>query len=207
MLPNELADSKINEDDVYALVEELGINIIASPDITEANPFENCDTDYDGFVSFNLEDADFEILDRLQNNLITNYFENFADINQNDGLDNSNEIVDPTNYISDTKTVYIKVANTLTGCFSVIPLDLVVVPPPPTNAIGTIEICDNDTDTFDLTTVDAQIVNDPSVVTISYHDTQNDSDNNQNPIGNTWPRFVRFGATHPNLHAVEVVRS
>lgn len=168
------------------VVEELGINIIASPDITEANPFENCDTDYDGFVSFNLEDADFEILDRLQNNLITNYFENFADINQNDGLDNSNEIVDPTNYISDTKTVYIKVANTLTGCFSVIPLDLVVVPPPPTNAIGTIEICDNDTDTFDLTTVDAQIVNDPSVVTISYHDTQNDSDNNQNPIGNTF---------------------
>ncbi|MFD1163151.1 choice-of-anchor L domain-containing protein [Hwangdonia seohaensis] len=168
------------------VVEELGINIIASPDLTDATPFENCDTDYDGFVSFNLEDADFQINDRLQNNLITNYFENFSDINQNDGLDNSNEITDPTNYMSDTKTVYIKVANTLTGCFSVIPLDLVVVSPPPTNNIGTIEICDNDTATFNLATVDAQIVNDPSAVSISYHDNQNDADNDQNPIGTTF---------------------
>jgi hypothetical protein len=168
------------------VVEELGINIIASPDITQANPFENCDTDYDGFVSFNLENADFQILDRLQNNLIVNYFEDFTDINQNDGLDNTNEITNPTNYISDTKTVYIKVANTLTGCFSVIPLDLVVVPPPPTNPIGTIEICDNDTDTFNLTTVDAQIVNDPTTVTISYHNNQNDADNNLSPIGGTF---------------------
>ncbi|MCF7568211.1 T9SS type B sorting domain-containing protein [Sabulilitoribacter arenilitoris] len=166
------------------VVEELGINIIASPDITQATPFEQCDTDYDGFVTFNLEDADFQINDRLQNNLITNYFEDFTDINQNDGLDNSNEIIDPVNYVSNTRTVYIKVANILTGCFSVIPLDLIVVPPPPTNNISTIEICDNDTYTFDLTSVNAQIVNDPSVVTISYHNTQNDADNNQNPIGN-----------------------
>ncbi len=166
------------------VVEELGINIIASPDITQANPFESCDTDYDGFVTFNLENADFEINDRLQNNLITNYFENFTDINQNDGLDNSNQIADPVNYISNTRTVYIKVANTLTGCFSVIPLDLVVIPPPVTNNINTIEICDNDTDTFDLTTVDAQIVNDPNIVNISYHNSQNDADNNQNPFGN-----------------------
>ncbi len=168
------------------VVEELGINIIASPDITQATPFEQCDTDYDGFVTFNLENADFEILDRLQNDLIVNYFENFTDINQNDGLDNSNEILDPINYISNTRTVYIKVANTLTRCFSVIPLDLVVVPPPPTNNINTIEICDNDTDTFDLATVNTQIVNDPSLVIISYHNSQNDADNNQNPIGNTY---------------------
>lgn len=166
------------------VVEELGINIIASPDITQANPFESCDTDYDGFVTFNLQNADFQILDRLQNNLIVNYFENLADINQNDGLDNSNEITDPINYISNTRTVYIKVANTLTGCFSVIPLDLVVIRPPATNSIGTLEICDNDTNTFDLTTVNTQIVNDASTVTISYHNSQTDADNNQNPIGN-----------------------
>ncbi|WP_052143621.1 T9SS type B sorting domain-containing protein [Wocania ichthyoenteri] len=168
------------------VVEELGINIIASPDITQASPFESCATDYSGSVIFNLEDADFQINDRLQNNLITNYFEDFEDINQSDGLDNSNEITDPTNYLSNTRTIYIKVANTLTRCFSVIPLDLVVVPPPATNAIGTIEICDNDTDTFDLTTVDALIVNDPNTVDISYHNTQTDADNNQNPIGNTF---------------------
>ena len=52
--------------------------VVASPDITQANPFENCDTDYDGVVSFNLEHADFQILDRLQNDLIINYFEHFV---------------------------------------------------------------------------------------------------------------------------------
>lgn len=168
------------------VVEELGINIIASPDITQATPFEQCDTDYDGEVSFNLENADFQINDRLQNNLIVNYFENFDDINQNDGLDNSNEITTPTDYISNSRTVYIKVANTLTRCFSVIPLELVVVPPPATNNIDTIEICDNDSNTFDLTTVNAQLVNDTNTVNITYHNTQNDADNNQNPIGNTF---------------------
>ena len=167
------------------VIEELSLNIIAAPDITQVTtPLVECDTDYDGSTTFNLEDADFEILDRIQTNLIINYFENFDDINQNDGLDNTNEILDPQNFISDSKTVYIKVANTLTGCFSVIPLELIVNTPPETNNIGTIAICDNNTDTYDLSQVDTMIVDDTSLVNISYH---NDADtDNAPPIGNTY---------------------
>ncbi len=109
-----------------------------------------------------------------------------SDINQNDGLDNSNEISNPTSFISNTKTVYIKVANTLTGCFSVIPLELQVNLPPPTNTIGTIEICDNDTDTYDLQLVDAMIVSNQTNITISYHNTQNDADTNANALPDTY---------------------
>jgi gliding motility-associated-like protein len=172
-----------SNDSFCSVIEELGINIIAAPDISQVTaPLIECDTDYDGFTPFNLENADFEINDRVQSNLIINYFENLSDINQNDGLDNSNEITNPTTYISNSKTVYIKVANTLTSCFSVIPLELQVNLPPPTNPIGTIPICDNDTDTYDLSLVDNMIVNSINGVTISYHNTQNDADTNINAI-------------------------
>lgn len=176
-----------SNDSFCSVIEELGINIIAAPDISEVTaPLIECDTDYDGFTAFNLENADFEINDRVQSNLIINYFENLSDINQNDGLDNSNELTNPTAYISNSKTVYIKVANTLTSCFSVIPLELQVNLPPPTNTIGTIAICDNETDTYDLQLVDAMIVNDQTDITISYHNTQNEADIGANALPSTY---------------------
>ena len=195
-LPNQYTNAtnpqtlyvRIESNDSFCyIVEQLGINIIAAPNITNVSaPLVECDTDYDGFTTFNLETADFQILDRVQSNLIINYFENETDINPNDGLDNSNEISNPSNYISNSRTVYIKVANTLTGCYSVIPLQLNVNLPPPTNTIGTIEICDNDTNTFDLLQVNSMLVNDQTNVTITYHDTQADAENNSNPLPNTY---------------------
>lgn len=175
-----------SDDSLCHVVEELNINIIEAPDITQAQPFEVCDIDYDGSTSFDLTLADFEILDRIQTNLITNYFANESDINPNDGLDNSNEITNPSNYISTSGTVYIKVANTLTGCYSVIPLELTVNTPPPTNTIGTIEICDNDTNTYDLSLVNSIVVDDPGIPIISYHNTDADAMANIAPIGNTF---------------------
>lgn len=176
-----------SSDSLCFVVEELGINIIAPPDVTNvSSPLIECDADYDGMTTFDLETADFEINDRVQSNLIINYFENFSDINPNDGLDNSNEISNPSSYNSNSKTVYIKIANTLTRCYSVIPLELIVNLPPPTNTIGTIEICDNDSDTYDLALVNSMIVNDTNGVTISYHNTQNDADTNINPLPNPY---------------------
>lgn len=174
-----------SDDSLCYVVENISLNIVPAPDITEVSaPLIECDADYDGFTPFNLEEADFEIFDRIQTNLIINYFENFDDINQNDGLDNTNEILDPQNFISDSKTVYIKVANTLTTCFSVIELELLVNLPPASNTIGIIEICDNDTDAYDLSQIDNLIVDDTSVVTISYHSTQSDAENNLAPLSN-----------------------
>ena len=165
-----------SDDSLCHVVEELGINIIAAPDITEvSSPLINCDADYNGITSFDLTTADFQILDRVQSNLIVNYFNELSDINENDGLDNSKEIPNPTNFESNSKIVYIKVANNLTGCFSVIPLELIVNLPPPINLVGTIPICDNDTDTYDLSLIDGMIVNDISLVNISYHDDANEA--------------------------------
>ncbi|OYX26314.1 MAG: hypothetical protein B7Z06_05860 [Flavobacteriales bacterium 32-35-8] len=168
------------------VIDDLSINIIASPNLTDANPLEVCDTDvdrFDGVTAFNLDNADYQNLDRIQTGIQVHYFENFDDINQDDALDNSLAISNPTNYISDSKTVYIKVTNTITECFSVIPLDLVVNTPPAFNNIGTIEICDNDTHTYDLSLVDSILLDNPSSAIISYHNSQSDADNNTAPIG------------------------
>ena len=174
-------------DSLCYVVEELGINIIATPDVTEVStPLIECDADYNGMTTFDLTTADFQILDRVQSNLSVNYFENLSDINESDGLDNTNKIPDPTNFISNTQTVYIKVANTLTGCYTLINLDLIVNLPPIINSIGTINICDNDTNTYDLSQVNSMLVNDTSMVNISYHNSLSEAEDNLNAINNTY---------------------
>ncbi|WNH07602.1 choice-of-anchor L domain-containing protein [Thalassobellus suaedae] len=170
------------------VVDEFDIKIIPAPNLTDASPFRVCDNDsnrYDGVTEFNLDDADYQNLDRIQTGVVVHYFENFDDINQDDALDNSLAIANPTNYISNTKTVYIKVTNTLTECFTIIPLDLVVESPPVINNIGTILICDNDTNTYDLLQVNYMLLTDPSTASISYYNSIDDAkDDNATPIGN-----------------------
>ncbi|GAA4897115.1 hypothetical protein GCM10023311_22360 [Flaviramulus aquimarinus] len=172
------------------VVEELGINIVAPPDVFFDQPsIANCDADYDGMTSFDLTafnldtaNANFEVLDRVKSNLDIHYFENLSDINLSNGLDNTLAITNPTNLISNTKTVYIKVANTLTECFTIIPLELIVNLPPPIITIGTIPICDNDTDTYDLSLVNTMIVHTTTSANISYHNDANDAENNLAPL-------------------------
>ena len=170
-------------DSFCSVIETLPINIFAAPKITPVrSPLITCDADYDGITTFNLETADFDIQERNPSNFTIHYFENQADINQFDGLDNSNALTNPSNFNSSSKTVYIKVANILTGCFSVIPLELIVNLPPAINTIGTIEICDNDTDTYDLSQVSTMLISNPSTVTISYHTSLNDANTNTAPL-------------------------
>ncbi|XMO86976.1 choice-of-anchor L domain-containing protein [Algibacter sp. AS12] len=176
------------------VVEELGMNIVSAPDILVGSPsITECSPTEAGIANFDLTfynldtiTTDFEVLDRVKSNLIINYFEDIADINQDDGLDNSNEITDPTSLDSEAKTVYIKITNTLTGCFTLVPIELNVDLPPVINTVNNIPICDNDTKTYDLTDVNSLVVDDPTLVTISYHVTEQEAIDNVAPIGNTF---------------------
>lgn len=171
-----------SDDSLCFVVETLSLNIIAAPDVSEVSgPLISCDEDYDGSTSFNLEDAEFEIYDRIQSNIVVNYYENLDDISDN-GFDNTNAIATPTDFDSDTQTVYIKITNTLTGCFSIIPQELIVELPPETLTVGTISICDNDTDTYDLSQVDMLLVDDTNTVTITYHSSKENAEDNQFPL-------------------------
>lgn len=206
-LPNQYTNLKnpqtlyvrIESSDSFCyVVQPLTINIFVAPNITPIKaPLIACDADYDGVTPFNLETADFEIQERNPLNFTKHYFENQSDINPGDGFDNSKAIINPTNFNSNSKTIYIKVTNILSSCFSVIPLELIVNLPPAMNTIGTIQICDNDTNTYDLSQVDQKLVPDPSTVNISYHNTLNDANTNAPPINTTY----NYTATNHTIFA------
>ncbi len=166
-----------NQDSNCFIIEDFGINVVAAPDLSDAEIYELCDDDYDGFTIFNLDDAQYENFDRIQTGTVVNYFENLDDID-NDAL----AITNPNTYSSNSKTVYIKVTNTLTTCYSVLPLELVVTPLPPIQFSGTHQICDNDTDTFDLSIMDTIILEDLTTVAINYYISAIDAQNNNNVL-------------------------
>lgn len=171
------------------VIEELGINIIAAPDVTQASPFIECDLDYDGRTTFNLNNADFQLLDRITTDLEISYYENELEVE-----DLSKQIIDPNNYVntSNPQLVYIKVTNILTHCYSLIPLELIVNTPPATNFIGTIEICDNNTNTYDLSQLDNVLVDDSNNVNLTYHNNINDAENYINPLPNIFNYIGNF---------------
>lgn len=175
--PQQLYVRIDNQDSDCFVIEDFGINVVAAPDLSEAEIFELCDDDYDGFVIFNLDDAQYENFDRIQTGTVVNYFENIDDV-ENDAL----AIPNPNSYNSDSKTVYIKVLNTLTTCYTVLPLQLEVTPLPPIQFSGTHQICDNDTNTFDLSIMDDIIVEDLNTVAISYYSNPTDAQNNINVL-------------------------
>lgn len=179
--PQQLYVRIDNQDSDCFVIEDFGINVVAAPDLSDAEIFQLCDDDYDGFTIFNLDDAQYENFDRIQTGTVVNYFENIDDV-ENDAL----AIPDPNNYNSNSKTVYIKVLNTLTTCYTVLPLELEVTPLPPIQFSGIHQICDNDTNTFDLSIMDNMIVEDLSTVAISYYGNPTDAQNNSNALSNSF---------------------
>ncbi|MDT0557071.1 choice-of-anchor L domain-containing protein [Ichthyenterobacterium sp. W332] len=160
-------------------IASFEINVIQVPVINEALPLEVCDVDYDGQVVFDITQIEFEILNVRQDNIVVSYH-----LSQDDAEANENEIPNPENYanISNPQTVYIRITNTISTCYRVVPLDLIVNLPPEINTFSVYEICDNDTNTFDLTTINNVIVNDSSDTVFSYYLSEDDAQNQVNAL-------------------------
>src|SRR5690606_10841286 len=94
------------------------------------------------------------------------------------------------NIVADSQIVHARAENTITGCFTVVPLELIVLPSPeiPVN-IDDYVICDTNDDgfaQFDLTTKNAEIlgIQPPADFTLTYHLNQANADSGTNPIIN-----------------------
>ncbi|MFB9058124.1 choice-of-anchor L domain-containing protein [Mariniflexile ostreae] len=161
------------------VVETLDITITLLPEVTPAAPLELCDDDTDGLIVFDLTQADFEILDRnLGAPPVVSFFETEADI-----IDDTKKITTPNAYRSDSKTIYIKITNEI-GCYSVIPLELVVNPFPSTNTIGTLEDCYKGT--YDLSQVNALLIEEANTFNITYHSTASEAEDGSGAMGATF---------------------
>ncbi|MGM5469905.1 choice-of-anchor L domain-containing protein [Flavobacteriaceae bacterium LMO-SS05] len=169
--PQEIFVS-ISNGTVCNSITSFVINVIQAPDANESEPLELCDTNYDGIGTFNLTDAEVDILDIRQNNILIEYFENLNDLESQ-----VNQIQNTQSYTntSNLQTVYVRITNTITYCYLAINLDLVVNLPPAIHQFGTIEICDNPNSYYDLTEVNTLLVNDSTNLDITYYTSANNA--------------------------------
>ncbi|WP_152611402.1 T9SS type B sorting domain-containing protein, partial [Psychroserpens mesophilus] len=100
-----------------------------------------------------------------------------------------NAIVDPTAYtnISTPQTIYVRVTNNITDCYTLVTFDILVNPLPDVVAITDFILCELNTDgvdQFDLSSKDAEVLNgqDSALFTVTYHVSQSDADNLSNAL-------------------------
>jgi gliding motility-associated-like protein len=168
---------------ISTITLDLRVNPIPSPVVPTAQ--EVCDDDNDGFSSFDLESSTSEIING-ELDISISYHETQGDAEQ--GV---NALVSPyDNIVPTLQTVYARAENGLTGCFTVVELDLNVLPSPEI-PLGMDDhvVCDDDDDGFtgfDLSEMDSVILGsqDASLFILSYHLTQADADLGSNPIVN-----------------------
>ena len=92
-----------------------------------------------------------------------------------------------TNITLGQQTIYVRVTNDITACYTIVTFDLIVNPLPDVSAADQYIACEIDTDgffDFDLDTVSASILGtqDPLNFTVTYHETQEDADNGDNVL-------------------------
>lgn len=155
------------------------INVIPIPTVEEIDPFEDCDIDYDESIFWDLTEAEINILDVRQDNIVVTYF-----LSEENADNDTDPIIDPENFenTSNPQTVFVKVVNTDFNCPVILPIELNVFSPPAFNDFGTVETCDNDTNTYDINQVNSVLVNDSSNINITYYTNEQDAIATENEI-------------------------
>ncbi|MFT5846567.1 choice-of-anchor L domain-containing protein [Psychroserpens sp.] len=184
-------DNFTNPQQVFARIENgtychatigFDINVIQVPDVNAPSDLIQCDTDYDGFMLFDLTTVEVEILDVRQDDIVITYHESF------NGAGTDTEIIsNPENYTNtlNPQTVYIKINNTVSDCYVTLPINLIVNLPPATIDFQTFAICDNELNTFDLSLIDSEVTGENGTF-ISYHNELIDAENNENVLNTNY---------------------
>ncbi|MGV3458906.1 MAG: T9SS type B sorting domain-containing protein [Flavobacterium sp.] len=141
-----------------------------------------CDIDgtEDGFTTFNLAThASTQV--GSQQNVSISYFESAAAAGSNTGI-----IANPTVYTNtqNPQTIYMRIDNTVTGCYTITNFEIEVLPLPtynnPQNISLNLDSCDNGSfegvAVFDLTTHAAMLINGRAGLSIKYYRTQLEAD-------------------------------
>lgn len=175
--------ASINNNTICNGITSFEYSVIQVAQINNAPNLEQCDTNLDGIVSFDLTTVEVDVLAIRQDDFAISYYENEADM-----LSNSNPILNPENYTNTTnpQTVYIEVTNTVSNCGVSVGFELIVNLPPVITAIDTIHTCQNDADVFDLSTVINDLIGTQNNVTTTFHSSANDAQLNQNSLNTNY---------------------
>ncbi|WP_232730370.1 T9SS type B sorting domain-containing protein [Lacinutrix sp. Bg11-31] len=173
---------------VSTITLDLRVNPLPSP-VAMPLPSDECDDDNDGFYDMFDLDGQSAIIANGEPDITISYYETEAD-----AMSMTNPLVSPyANIVANLQTIYVLAENDITGCFTIVTMDLVVLPSPVVPiAIDDYIICDDDNDGVNQFDFDAVIT--PQIFTggqtaadftLSYHTTQALADSGNNPIVNT----------------------
>ncbi|WP_396600310.1 T9SS type A sorting domain-containing protein [Algibacter sp. R77976] len=163
--------NKIVPDTIVFLVAE---NIIETKRLSTSIPsLVVCDDNQDVYAAFDLTSVNV-FCGMPPSNYSIEYYETFNDANAQ-----INQIANASSYISDSKTIYFSVEDLDTNYIEVNSFYLYVSSISINNSINLITCDDSSNDgvaEFDLTNIDAQILNGQTGLTISYHSSITDAD-------------------------------
>ncbi|MCH2231320.1 MAG: T9SS type B sorting domain-containing protein, partial [Crocinitomicaceae bacterium] len=175
----------------YTIVE-LPVIVHPLPVLTDtAFNFVFCEYDADntGQFDWDVVTASLNLLTAPQdmNDFTVSYHSTVAD-----ALAGTSALTNGFENTTDPQTVFIRVENTTTGCVNtnnIASLELSVEPIPTATAPSTYELCaasetDQNTAVFDLTSLDAVIINGQTDMVVSYYETAMDAATNINAIVN-----------------------
>ncbi len=169
-------------------IEVLELPYVSNLDLP---PLDACEQDDDGFEFFDLTEVIPGILAEVPGSLIS-FHETLED-----AADGVNAIADETNYENiepNVQTIFIRIEDPNTGCASVIPLDLHTNSLITATNIHNFYNCDDASgdgiSEFDLEFIAITILNNLNDTTIAFYETEEDMENNTNPIDQSVPYEV-----------------
>jgi gliding motility-associated-like protein len=157
----------------------IDVSIIGRPQINQPTPLTSCDSDDDGINNVDLSNKVSEIT----SNPAAYSFDYYESLE--DAENELSPILDPTNYSTNSTTVFIRVNDTLTNCFEILPLDIFVNTLPVIMDVGpfiSCEISGTGTADFILSEQDETILNGQTEKIVLYYENQTDANNGINPI-------------------------
>uniref|UniRef100_UPI0026289EA8 choice-of-anchor L domain-containing protein n=1 Tax=uncultured Psychroserpens sp. TaxID=255436 RepID=UPI0026289EA8 len=138
---------------------------------------------FSGTGDFTLTDNDDDVLGAQDpNDYVITYH-----LTEQDAIDNVNPLASPYTNVSNPQTIHVRIAENTQECFDLTSFDLVFTDLTINTAVTPINECDDNNDgfaMFTLTDRNAEVIGglDAATVTVSYHETQADADNDANPL-------------------------
>jgi len=181
----------------------LILRVLKNPEpLTDAPNLEACDVlnTGDNQEEFDITQNEAFIINN-EVGVLASYYESLADAQT--GV---NEISNPTTYnnLNPVQTIFVRVTNTVTSCFTIVDFDIIVHSLPLLSNVSDVIVCEVNFDgvhTFDLESKTGEVLNgqDPAIFEVTYHVTSADADTGINALVSPYLNTVNPRSIYVNI--------
>ena len=160
-------------------VTEFTINVIPAPSTSQPENIVICDDDQDGLSIVDLTAKIPEIVSDTTNLQISFH------LSTEEAEQNNNPILNPSLFNASTQTIFTRIISDITGCYTIVPIPIIINTLPVFEEISDYQLCEQDNDhtaDFIFASKDAEILNGQQGKQVYYYETEADAINRTNPI-------------------------